>query len=93
MHAGWRGLADGVIREAVAVTRFFYGEPPALGMVTFIDRRHVRPIKVRGVQTWGRTWRLSGFEPAGETKGGLLALQLRPENMPTAAAPLEELPA
>ena len=85
--------ASDLIREAVAVTRFFYGEPPALGMVTFIDRRHVRPIKVRGVQTWGRTWRLSGFEPAGETKGGLLALQLRPENMPTAAAPLGELPA
>lgn len=49
------GIASELIRDAVAATRAFYGDPPSLGMVTFIDRRKVRPIKVRGVETWGRT--------------------------------------
>lgn len=34
----------------------------------------------------GRTWRLAGFENAGETKGGLLALQLKPDAMPPPCA-------
>jgi hypothetical protein len=51
-------------------------------MVTFIDRRKVKPTMVRGKQTWGYTWIKSGFEYAGETKGGLMALRLRPELMP-----------
>jgi len=57
-------------------------------MVTFIDRDKVSPIKVRGVDTWGRTWLLAGFEPDGETEGGLLAFRLRPERMPAAEAPI-----
>src|SRR5215469_609001 len=60
--------SSALIRDAVAATRAFFGEPPPLGMVTFIDRRKVRPIKVRGVETWGRTYRLAGFRPCGETK-------------------------
>jgi len=76
------GRASDMIRDAVAATRFYYGDAPALGMVTFLDRRHVRPVKVRGIPTWGRTWRLAGFEDDGETKGGLMALRLRPEAMP-----------
>jgi hypothetical protein len=74
--------ASDMIRAAVAATRYHYGAPPDLGMVTFLDRRYVKPVKVRGVETWGRTWRLCGFEPDGETKGGLMAFRLRPENMP-----------
>lgn len=31
-------LSSELIREAVAATRARYGEPPALGMVTFVDR-------------------------------------------------------
>ena len=76
------GQASDLIRQAIAATRAHFGEPPALGMVTFIDRARVRPVKVRGVPTWGRTWRLAGFVDCGETKGGLLALQLRPDAMP-----------
>lgn len=78
------GRASDLIRDALAATRHHYGAPPALGMVTFIDRRKVRPIKVRGVETWGRTWELAGFRAVGETKGGLLALQCLPEDMPAA---------
>jgi hypothetical protein len=78
------GQASELIRQAVAATRAYYGDAPPLGLVTFIDRSKVRPIKQRGVETWGRTWRLAGFREAGETKGGLLALQLLPADMPEA---------
>ena len=76
------GKASQLIEDAVAATRAFWPDIPDLGMITFIDRKKVRPIKVRGVPTWGRTYIKAGFEYAGETKGGLMALQLRPENMP-----------
>lgn len=76
------GRASELIRQAVAATRAQFGEPPELGMITFIDRDQVKPIKVRGVETWGRTWKLAGFKEVGETKGGLLAFQLLPEDMP-----------
>lgn len=76
------GVASQLIRLAVAATRAAYGEPPPLGMVTFIDREKVRPIVTRGKPVWGWTWRKAGFVEVGETKGGLLVLQLRPESMP-----------
>lgn len=76
------GVASEMIREAVAATRSYFGEPPALGMVTFIDRKKVKPTMEHGVKTWGRTYRLAGFREVGETKGGLLTLQLLPEDMP-----------
>lgn len=76
------GTASDLIRQAVAATLAHYGEAPALGMVTFINRAKVRPTIVRGVPTWGWTWRKAGFGVAGETKGGLLALQMLPAAMP-----------
>lgn len=76
------GVASQLIREAVAATRAFYGKPPSLGMVTFIDRSKVKPTMVRGKPVWGWTYRKAGFVDAGETKGGLLALQLWPDAMP-----------
>lgn len=79
------GHASEMIRDAISCTRFKYPETPELGMITFLDRKKVQPIKVRGVKTWGRTWELAGFKAVGETKGGLLALQLLPENMPAPA--------
>lgn len=82
------GKASELIQQAVAATRYIYGEPPALGMVTFIKRSAVRPTVVRGGKIWGWTYRKAGFVEAGETKGGLLALQLLPESMPPANAPL-----
>lgn len=76
------GRASDMIVEAVAATRAHYGTPPDLGMVTFIDRKKVRPIIVRGQEVFGWTFRKAGFAECGETKGGLLALQLLPEGMP-----------
>lgn len=83
------GQASDLIRDAGAATRAFYGDPPALGMVTFIDRAQVRATKRHGIPTWGWTWKRAGFQEVGETKGGLLALQLLPELMP---APAQALP-
>ncbi len=37
---------------------------------------------VHGAPTWGRTYELAGFHYAGETKGGLMVMQMLPEDMP-----------
>lgn len=80
------GVASDLIRQAVAATRAYFGKPPDIGMMTFIDRTKVKPIMVHGKPTWGRTWKLAGFREAGETRqAGLLALQLPPGDMPPPA--------
>lgn len=76
-------VASLLIREAIAATLWFYGDPPDLGIVTFIDRD-----KVRHKRDFGRCYRRAGFEECGETKGGLLALQLIPGRMPEPEAPI-----
>jgi hypothetical protein len=79
------GCASDLIRMAVAATRAHYEDKiPELGMITFIDRSKVKPIFVRGTPTWGFMYLRAGFRVAGETKGGLLALQLFPNAMPPA---------
>jgi hypothetical protein len=79
--------ASSLIREAVAATRWRWPDVPALGMVTFVDREEVRPTMVRGKRSWGWTYLRAGFREVGETQGGLLALQLAPEDMPEPEAP------
>lgn len=71
------GLSSELIREAVAATLAHYGDPPALGMVTFVDAGKVRSKRVPG---W--CYRQAGFEHVGFTEGGLWAWRLRPERMP-----------
>lgn len=78
------GVASEMIREAVAATRAHFGEPPELGMITFIDTKKVKPTKVHGRDLLGLTYIKAGFKPVGKTKGGLLAFQLLPEDMPPA---------
>lgn len=72
-----------MISDAIAVTRWFYGDPPELGMVTFVD-----PDKVRHKRDPGRCYKKAGFKHVGETKGGLLAFQLLPEYMPAPEGPV-----
>jgi hypothetical protein len=72
-----------MIRAAVAVTRWKWADVPDLGMITFVDRD-----KTRRKRDPGRCYRKAGFRPCGETKGGLLALQLLPSDMPDAMAPM-----
>jgi hypothetical protein len=81
--------ASQLIREAVAATCWRWPEVPERGMVTFIDPDEVAPIKRRGEWVYGYTWMLAGFKPDGETKGGLLAFVLAPEDMPEPAAPVD----
>jgi hypothetical protein len=75
-----RYLSSTLIREAVAATRAYFGKPPLLGMVTFVD-----PSCVRAKRDPGRCYRRAGFRPVGTTKSGLIALQLLPSDMPPQA--------
>jgi hypothetical protein len=78
-------LSSKLIRDAVAATRWKWGDPPEQGMVTFIDTD-----KVRKKRDFGRCYRKAGFRHVGETKDRhLLALQLAPEDMPEACAPVD----
>lgn len=72
-----RVLSSALINEAVAATRAEWGEPPELGMVTFVDA-----AQVRRKRDPGRCFIKAGFEPCGMTQGGLLAFQMKPARMP-----------
>lgn len=78
-----RDLSSELIVEAVAATRARFGDPPQLGMVTFVD-----PTKTRRKRDPGRCFRRAGFRPVGETKSGLLVLHLAPADMPAPCAAL-----
>lgn len=88
-------LASSLIVEAVAATRFLFGDPPPLGMVTFIDPSKVAGFFRRGPNgrtlEWGYSYWRAGFKHVGWTKGGLYAMQLLPADMPAACAPRNEL--
>jgi hypothetical protein len=75
-------LSSDLIREAVAATRWRYGEPPPLGIITFVDAS-----RVRRKRDPGRCFIRAGFAYAGETVGGLVALQMLPAEMPEAETP------
>lgn len=70
-------LSSELILEACAASRARWGDPPALGLLTFVN-----PLKVRKKRDFGRCYLRAGFENVGTTKGGLVALQLRPERFP-----------
>ena len=76
-------LSSDLIVQAIAATLAYWGDPPELGMVTFIDTS-----KTRHKRDPGRCYRKAGFKPVGFTKGGLLALQLLPSDMPEPEAAL-----
>lgn len=78
------GCASMLIRQALAATRAHYGDPPPLGLVTMINRAKVMPVVVRGEKVYGWTWRKAGFREVGETQGGLLVMQITPDDMPAA---------
>ena len=71
------GLSSELIREAVAHTLHRWPNPPDLGMITFVDRGKTRPKKDPGY-----CFKVAGFRRVGKTKGGLVALQLLPDDMP-----------
>lgn len=69
-------LSSDLIRDAVAATVAEW-DPPELGMVTFVDA-----AKTRRKRDPGRCFLRAGFRVVGETKKGLVALALAPEDMP-----------
>lgn len=77
-------LSSELIAEAVAATVNVWPNVPELGMVTFVDATKVRPKRDPG-----RCFIRAGFEYVGETKGGLIALQLVRESMPAPIAAIE----
>lgn len=77
------GLSSELIREAVAATRHKWPAVPAIGMVTFVNAE-----KVRHKRDPGRCYIKAGFHRVGTTKGGLIALQLLPQDMPLACTPI-----
>lgn len=76
------GLSSELIISAVAHTRWKWGEPPASGMVTFVN-----PGKVRSKRDPGYCFLAAGFERVGATAKGLVVLQLFPERMSAPRAP------
>jgi hypothetical protein len=75
-------LSSMLIVDAVAATRWRWPEVPELGMVTFVD-----PKKVKKKRDFGRCYRRAGFTHVGRTKGGLLAFQMLPCDMPQQKEP------
>jgi hypothetical protein len=75
-------LSSLLIREAVAITRMLWGEPPALGMVSFVN-----PKKIRKKRDPGRCFKKAGFSQVGMTKKGLIAFKMEPWDMPEPATP------
>jgi hypothetical protein len=74
------GLSSDLIRQAIAHTRATWPDVPELGIVSFVDAR-----KVKGKRDPGYCFLKAGFRNVGATKGGLVALQLLPADMPDAA--------
>jgi hypothetical protein len=75
-------LSSTLVLQAIACTRWSW-DPPELGIITFVDAR-----KVRHKRDPGRCYLKAGFKNVGHTKGGLVALQLLPEDMPEPMEPI-----
>jgi hypothetical protein len=70
-------LASDLIRDAVAATRWKYGEPPPQGFITFVDRG-----KTKSKRDPGYCYLMAGWKPAGRTQvQGLYALHLDPSDV------------
>jgi hypothetical protein len=85
-------VSSELVAQALAATRAELGEPPPIGMVTFIDED-----KTRRKRDPGRCFRKAGFSLAHtgllgptlpRTQAGLVALQITGPEMPPARAPI-----
>lgn len=72
--------ASDLIRSAVAESIDFYGPMPPLGIVSFVDPRHVPSTPVHGERIYGYCYLKAGWKHVGFTKGRLWAWQLVPSN-------------
>lgn len=74
-------LSSDLITQAIAATRWYW-TPPKLGLITFVDASKVRSTNP------GYCYKRAGFVRVGMTAGGLVALQIKPEDMPEAEPPI-----
>jgi hypothetical protein len=81
-----------LVRQGIAATRASLGEPPDIGMVTFIDPSKVKPTLIRNHPTWGWIWIKAGFRYVGQTKSGKFAFQILPAALPPAIPAKQRLP-
>lgn len=70
-------LSSELVREAIAATRYAWGNPPSSGMITFVNAD-----KVRRKRDPGRCFRKAGFKQVGLTSTGLITLRLEPADFP-----------
>jgi hypothetical protein len=75
-------LASELITQAVAATKAFYGDPPDLGIITFVLPRALRSVNP------GACFKHAGWRLAGAAKDGKPCLQLLPASMPEVSPPL-----
>lgn len=75
------GLASELIRDAVSATRAYYGEPPPLGVITFVQPKAIRSVNP------GACFKHAGWQIAGAAKDGKPCLQQLPHEMPPPVAP------
>jgi hypothetical protein len=80
------GLSSELIREAIAVTRFYWPQPPELGIITFVHEKKTEKRRSKHVEP-GQCYRKAGFKHVGFTKAGLWAFQMLPEDMPEMMVP------
>lgn len=99
-------LSSDLIAQAESVTRHVWGDPPPLGMVTFVDTTKTRRKRDPGRCFLRAGWRYAGHRksrddcpaclargyPCGTTKGGLVALIRDPEAAPAPEPADEYLP-
>lgn len=77
-----RYLSSHLIERAVAITRQYYGKPPELGIITFVDASKVRSTNP------GYCYLMAGWKHVGWTKSGKKVFQQLPDEMPAAASEL-----
>jgi hypothetical protein len=81
-----RHLSSDLIREACAATRAEWGDPPAEGMITFVDGAETVARRSRHAPP-GQCFRHAGFREVGATSSGLTVLGLAASDFPPPVAP------
>lgn len=75
-------LSSMLIRQAIAATLYTWPDVPELGIVTFVDASKIKSFNP------GYCYLKAGFRRVGKTKGGLVALQMLPVEMPKPEPPI-----
>lgn len=74
-------LSSDLIKEAVAATRFLWGDPPEQGMITFVNATKIRSPNP------GYCFKRAGWRHVGYTRSGLHTLQLCSPMIPPPCPP------